>query len=194
MRASLLFPYAEGVKFQQAVVEKLGAGAFSKVYKEPPESSQQVLHPEQYLAGRRPVAVELPPVANRKEWRVLTEGSAGEFDHSILLKQYLGAEEAGKISPAWRGGEVQLLEHRRDQRIVLLYGSEWDTPESARKMFAAYLQVLRAKWKSTVLKEETENVITGTGDDGYFRLSISGTRVTSAEGLASLSQMGTGDS
>jgi hypothetical protein len=167
------------------VVQKLGNAAFSKVYKTPPASSQHILHPEKYLAGEQPVEVDLPSIVKRKEWRTLTEGTVGEFDHAVLIEQYLGKEKSEELGPAWRGGQLEILENRKHKRIALLYASEWDTPENARKMFDAYRTVLEGKWKTVNPEEESESIFAGTGDDGYFRVTLDGTRIASVEGFAS---------
>src|SRR4051794_24503592 len=57
LRASLLFPYMQGLRFQQAVQLKLGKAGFSEVFRNPPANSQQILHPEKYLTGLRAVDV-----------------------------------------------------------------------------------------------------------------------------------------
>ena len=51
IRESLVFPYAEGLAFQDAVFRKLGKEAFSEVFLRPPLSSGQILHPERYSLG-----------------------------------------------------------------------------------------------------------------------------------------------
>ena len=66
MRESLLFPYSRGMIFQHHVVQKLGTAGFTEVFRRPPVSSQQILHPEKYLQGVAPTTPVLPkyPVAN----------------------------------------------------------------------------------------------------------------------------------
>ena len=47
----------------------------------------------------------------------------------------------------------------------------------------AYRQVLQGKWKQMQIVTDTPDSLTGTGDDGDFRVTIAGSRVTSIEGL-----------
>ena len=49
IRQALVFPYAEGLSFQDAVFQKLGREAFSEVFLHPPANSGQILHPERYF-------------------------------------------------------------------------------------------------------------------------------------------------
>jgi hypothetical protein len=50
-------------------------------------------------------------------------------------------------------------------------------------MFDAYRQVLQGKWKKMQIVTDAHESLTGTGDDGDFRVTIDGSRVTSIEGL-----------
>src|SRR5438552_15647735 len=45
LRETLVFPYTEGGKFLNAVYSKMGKAAFAEVFRHPPNSSQQILHP-----------------------------------------------------------------------------------------------------------------------------------------------------
>ena len=51
IRESLTFPYTEGMRFQDAVYRELGPAAFERVFRDPPRSTQHIMHPETYLAG-----------------------------------------------------------------------------------------------------------------------------------------------
>ena len=187
IRASLMFPYMDGLRFQNALVAKLDTNAFSKPFKNPPSTTQQILHPDKYLAGVMAVEPVLPKLTSPKEWNVLAEGTVGEFDHSILLEQYVNKEEAASISPKWRGGSFAICENKRDKRTVLLYASEWEDEKSAQAVFADYQRVLQGKWKKFDVKSRTPSRISGSGDDGEFVVFVSGNRVLAAEGLESLS-------
>jgi hypothetical protein len=185
MRASLIFPYNQGLKFQHAVLQKLGNEAFSQVFTQPPVSTQQILHPEKYFAKVEPVHVELPVLPNPRHWKTILDATVGEFDHSILLEQYLTKEEAGAIAPHWRGGRLALAENKAGKNVALLYASEWDDAASARRMFAAYRQVLKGKWKQLKVTSESATSFSGTGDVGPFIVTLNGTHLTSLEGAES---------
>ncbi|MBM3813663.1 MAG: hypothetical protein FJW20_18720 [Acidimicrobiia bacterium] len=180
MRESLIFPYARGMVFQQAVVRKLGKEGFSEVFRRPPLTTRHILHPETWFAGEKPVDLEVP---KRKGYRVLSDGTIGEFDHSILFRQY--ANEEASLAESWRGGEYALYEDKKNKRIALAYASGWDTPESASRAMKLWRRVLQGKWKTFEVASESATEISGRGDDGYFRLTVNGSTLTSMEGLES---------
>ncbi|MGH9628465.1 MAG: hypothetical protein ACRD7E_09025, partial [Bryobacteraceae bacterium] len=185
LKASLLFPYKQGLQFHQSIVEKMGSKAFAEVFRNPPATTQQVLHPEKYLHELKPTVPELPLVPGASRYSTLIEGTLGEFDHSVLLEQYLSKDESRQLAPKWRGGVFELLEHKKNKRSVLRYASIWEDRESAEKMFAAYKAILKGKWKNMRIAAETGDSLSGEGDDGYFYLRLAGTTVSSVEGLES---------
>lgn len=189
IRASLLFPYKEGFRFQHALIQKLGEAAFTRIFKEAPLSTQQVLHPESYLAGVRPTDPALPELANAINYKDLTRSTVGEFDHSILLEQYVGKEQSAGLAPKWRGGSLGLVEHKSQKHIVLLYASEWQDEASARSFFEAYQQVLTKKNKDTRVDTRSANQFTGTTPGGVFHVSLHGAHVAAVEGMKSIAEL-----
>ena len=182
LRESLVFPYAQGMAFQQAVVLKLGQPAFAEVFRRPPASTQQVLHPEKYFARAAPRPVKLPRPAGR-QYKVSAEGNLGEFDHSILLRQFASDQQAAALAPRWTGDGYRLYEHKRDRSAVLAYASCWESEAAAREFFAAWKQVLAGKWKGFQIVEETVLAVTGSGGGGKFEARLEGLCMSSIEGL-----------
>ncbi|MCL6508215.1 MAG: hypothetical protein K6T59_14455, partial [Bryobacteraceae bacterium] len=123
LRESLLFPYSKGMLFQHAVVERYGKEAFAFVFRNPPTTTQQILHPEAYFEPGKPSVPVLPRLATERQYRELTAGTIGELDHWILLRQYVSDEVAETVAPQWRGGRYRLLQNKKSGRLVLLYAS-----------------------------------------------------------------------
>jgi hypothetical protein len=184
LRRTLVFPYTQGMLFQHAVVQKMGQAGFAEVFRRAPVSTQQILHPEKYFDDVKPAHPELPKLLRNRGYKRLIEGTVGELDHSILLAQYLTEQRAHDIAPHWRGGAYALHENKRERRVVLAYASEWEDAGSARRFFESYQDVLRKKWRAMEVKQSNESLFAGHSDDGYFRVRLDGSVVTSLEGLA----------
>jgi hypothetical protein len=182
LRQTLVFPYSQGLLFQNAVYERMKQKAFEEVFRRPPLSTQQILHPETYFSGLQPARPALPQLPDAHGYKRIAEGTVGELDHSILLEQYAGAEESKAVSPHWRGGAYALLERRSPERVVLLYAVQWDDAESAARYFRLYRKVLEKKWKNLRIESESATMLSGAGDDGHFLVQLSGNVVTSLEG------------
>jgi len=183
LRRTLVFPYTQGMLFQNAVVEKVDEGAFARVFQHPPVSTQQILHPEKYFAGVQPAVPVLPRFSGRHGYKRLAEGTMGELDHSVLIEQFLDKDRAAEIAPHWRGGLYALDENKTEKRVVLAYASEWDDAGWARQFFEAYQNVLRKKWRKIDVQSSNDATFTGQGDDGYFKVRLDGAVVRSLEGL-----------
>lgn len=183
VRESLLFPYSEGTSFFDAVYKKEGRKAFEGVFEDPPVDSSQILHPDRYFDHVKELKPELPkPPAFAPRYEI-SEGSVGEFDHRVLLQQYLGAKESQALSPHLRGGQFKIIGTGKAHHPVLLYVSEWDSPGNASEFFVDYEKVLGSKWKHCDVSTARAGVYAGQGDNGFFVTRLKGNTVTSIEGL-----------
>jgi hypothetical protein len=181
LQETFLFPYSQGMLFQSKVIEKLGKTGYSEVFKRPPTTTQQILHPELYLADRQPPILSLPPGKFRDP--VLTDGTLGELDHQILLRQFK-VKEWADIAAGWSACRYRVLEDKRRTRNSLLYISQWQDDEAARKFFSAYRKsILPVKLKKATFRQDADGLVTGRADDGYFRMERRGREVTVLEGL-----------
>ena len=190
IRESLTFPYTDGMRFQDAVYRELGPAAFERVFRDPPRSTQHIMHPQTYLTGRMPTMPALPRLEDAvgkeaRHFRILADGDVGEFDYSVMLRQYIGETEGRDAASHWRGGVYRLYEHKQAKYPVLAHSSEWDSPEAARVFFDLYQRVLRAKWKKFEIASSSPGLVTGTGDNGRFSLRLDGAIVHSVEGIQS---------
>jgi hypothetical protein len=182
LRQTLIFPYTKGMLFQDAVLHRNNVQGFAEVFRHPPLSTQQILHPNDYFSGLKPADPPLPK-PRLPGYKGLVGGSLGELEHQILLEQYAGKDTAADLGPHWRGCNFELTENKKAARVVLLYASQWDNENSARRYFAAYRQAMGKKWKTMTVASDTPDRVTGTGDDGRFVLERHGTIVTTVEGM-----------
>jgi len=185
LRESLVFPYTTGMLFQNAIYEKLGKGSFSEVFRHPPQSTRQIIHPELYLDHERPDVPALPVVPGVKQYHKVGDGTLGEFDFRVLLEQYAGKDESGALSPHATGGMYELLEGKHDHHPVLAFAANWDTPDSAARFLRDYRKVLEGKSKNCEFDGETATELSGHNGYGYFRVRLDGKRFEAVEGLPS---------
>jgi hypothetical protein len=180
IRENLIFPYSAGERFQDAVYERQQQAALSVVFRLPPLSSQQVLHPDKYFSHTLPAPPALP--RDPKGVKRFAEGVMGELDHSVLLRQYTTLDDAQDVAPKLSGSQYRLLEGRKSKRIELVYASAWVDAATAQRFFRLYRKILEGKWKKLQIASETDSVLTGEGDDGWFRVNLEGNIVRSTEG------------
>lgn len=151
IRDELLFPYLAGTSFSQQFLKAHDGWAdLHLLFMNPPMSTQQILHPELYLTGVKPAAVTLPEwngVAPG-DWKLLEENVLGEFGLGEVLKEFLGADRAEMISPAWTGDRYALFEAQKTKETPLVLRLVLDNAESAARFFGQYSEALELKYKT----------------------------------------------
>jgi hypothetical protein len=187
-RESLVFPYTQGLRFTDAVYRKLGQKAFEEVFDRPPASTQNIMHPDTYLADKRPVMEHMPDLKEEigkdaSHFSLLTEGDLGEFDISILLRQFASEKDAAEQSPHLQGAGFRLWENKTTKAGLLLHRTEWDSPETARRFFELYRGVLKRKSKTFEIAGDGLDSFHGMGDLGKFEAHLNGNVVQVLEGL-----------
>lgn len=183
IQESLLFPYTEGTLFFDAVYHKMGKPAFSAVFVQAPADTAQIIHPERYFAHLSATKPDMPKLFPTNQVKEITEGTMGEFDHRMLLRQYISQAEAERLSSHLRGGQFEVLGIGHERRPMLEYVSEWDTAEHAAEFFRDYQKILRAKWRNCHPTGVTRTSFAGSADNGYFVTRLVDHTVTSVEGL-----------
>src|SRR4029079_12704257 len=58
LRDQLVLPYTTGLDFTRFLFRAGGWARGKKAWDRPPQSTEQVLHPEKYVAGERPISVD----------------------------------------------------------------------------------------------------------------------------------------
>jgi hypothetical protein len=150
IRDELVFPYLAGTTFsQQFLKAHQGWQDLSLVFKNPPVSTQQIIHPDLYLSGVNPVKITLP---NWKgvvpaDWKLLEENVMGEFGLGEILKQFLGQEAADAVSSAWTGDRYAVFENSRTKTTPLVLRLALDNADDAARVFGRYSEALELKFK-----------------------------------------------
>ena len=126
LHKGLEFPYVAGPSFVTALQLKGGQARLDAAFKSPPVTTEQVIHPEKFLAGEGPVAVKVPGDAVLGPgWKPVHADSFGEF----FLRTWLEAEGAGAASStaaAGWGGDAFRLYASADGTYALAGVIVWD--------------------------------------------------------------------
>jgi hypothetical protein len=178
LRESMMFPYTQGLTFQEAIYRQQGRAGLAAVFLRPPVSTHQIFHPEAYGEGRVPVKLTLPGAG--KPWARILDGDFGEFDHRALLATFYDANTAARVGPGWRGGAFSLYEAPRGG-VMLIYASEWESPEAAATFLTLYRGVLEKKLPKMKMTQETGDRFVGVDGNEGVELWRDGARVFSRE-------------
>jgi hypothetical protein len=158
VRTELLFPYIDGFNFVRQAYRQAGNNyaALDDLFKNPPESTAQLLHPEKYRNHVHPVEVYLDDIADRlgPDWRKVGSGVLGELDTRVVLEQG-GTDhgEAARTASGWSGDAWQVVEN--DGRAAIIVKSTWETPDAARSFFSAYSRALASRFDSALVEDSS---------------------------------------
>lgn len=133
LQASLIFPYVQGARFVAALYQNGGWDAINKAYANPPRSSEQVIHPDRYLAGDDPKSVTLPDITKTLggSWTVAESGVMGEFDLLFFLAPGIGSRDAAVAAEGWGGDQFLLLKNSSTGKYALAALTRWDSEQDA---------------------------------------------------------------
>ena len=148
IRDELLFPYLAGTGFTQEFLKAhSGWKDIHLVFENPPVSTQQILHPDLYLNGTKPVAVTLPTWKGvvPDNWKLLEENTMGEFGVGEILKQFRKDNSEDPLTTAWKGDRYAVFEDAKSKTTPLVFRLVLDSPEDAARFFGQYSEALELK-------------------------------------------------
>ncbi|HEY6554144.1 MAG TPA: hypothetical protein VI669_12370, partial [Vicinamibacteria bacterium] len=134
VRDQLVRPYFVGRDLVSAIVARSGWEGVAAAWREPPQSTEQVLHLEKFVLREppRPVDVASSPAGGR----LVAEGVLGELLIQTLVD--------GAVAPAegWGGDRYAVWDVAG--RTLLIWRSVWDSETDAREFRIALQERLRA--------------------------------------------------
>jgi hypothetical protein len=160
---SLLFPYKDGLSFEQDVwMDKGQKAAFTGVLDRPPASSWEVMNPRVYEQGKQSPVLVLPdihPIVN-KLYKPYDIGQVGQLDLRILAQIFGGESAARELTPAWDGGiywagqklsAKTSAEQASTNSVALFYLSAWKSEGTANDFARMYADELGRKYSGVKL-------------------------------------------
>jgi len=140
LRETSLFPYQDGLAFVTRQLSAGGYAAVDAVFADPPDSTEQVLHPAKYAAREAPIAVSLPEdlaAGIGAGWSVAAEDTLGELILRIWLTGNGVAAAAARTATAGWGGDRLALLRGPGGAVAVFLETAWDTPADADEFAAA---------------------------------------------------------
>jgi len=180
----LIFPYFSGLTFSAAVMRNTGWAAVPGVFEKPPVSTQQILHPALYRAGKIPAAVALPPLDKLlgDNWSKLDENTMGEFGWKEVLKQFLDNDRAKSMAAAWDGDRYAIYEHKQTKKIILVARLNLDSEVHAARFHGQYSEALEKKYPQRSNLFRRPNFFSFDAPDGGVFLDCLGNECVTMEG------------
>jgi hypothetical protein len=138
LRETTLFPYQAGLTFVMGLIAGGGYTAVDAAFADPPDSTEQILHPEKYTAREKPISISpSATLASRlgSGWHAAAQDTLGELNLRIWLGQG-GVATANAAAAGWGGDRLVLLEGPAGQDVVVVE-TAWDSTADATEFAAA---------------------------------------------------------
>ncbi len=147
LTTELLLPYEEGLNFVVAVFKSGGWDAVNAAYANPPTTSEQILHPDKYLAGEgaQDVALDDASAALGDGWVDQWDTTAGEFYLREQLKTELPGDQANQAAAGWGGDHFRIYVDASGDLASAL-ALKWDTPADQAEYEDAYRAYATARF------------------------------------------------
>jgi hypothetical protein len=187
-KGAIDFPYVYGPVFLKTCLKEGGAKDLGWLFKNAPTTTQQILHPEDFMSGRRESEWAEPAELEQgflRGYSKFWEDSMGEYGLFLVLRQYLDDDKAWKAVDGWRGDRLRAYENpEKRQKVLMGYVLMKDTA-SAKLFFKSYGELLADKYG------KFKNLNSGDGverfdlpsDENQVYLERSGRRIVFLEGI-----------
>lgn len=141
LQALLIFPYISGLQFAHSLLLEDGYKRIDKAFGNPPKSTEEILHPEKYLAGTQDF-IDLEDHPPPKKVSTASDKSVysdryGEFFIATMLGTWLPAKRASDAASGWGGDRISLYALPSSSKKLLVWDLRWDTEKDAKEFFEA---------------------------------------------------------
>lgn len=156
IKNQMLFPYIKGMSFISNFLEKHSLKDLSLLYKNPPESSEQILHPEKYRKDKPHIKIIKTPIIF-EGWKYIYCNNVGEYALFVVLKENLPKEVSQKAADGWGGDFFCIIQ--KDNKQAVVFRSSWDNEKEAKEFYLALSQWLNFQDlpKDNILWQENKN-------------------------------------
>jgi hypothetical protein len=198
LRDQLVAPYVVGRDFARALQTQGGWDALRAAWSRPPDSTEQVLHPEKFFtreAPRRVALVWAPPggtlvnegVLGELLCRTLLAGADADDSPAPARPGLPGPDEVERAAAGWGGDLFRVWDVKG--HTLLVWRSEWDRPEDAREFADTLLRRFEAthgprkalngvpifardRWTLAVLAGRDQVTLVSSDDAGAFTTAL----------------------
>ncbi len=174
---TMIFPYLRGLIFCARLTNDGGWSALSDAYREPPLSTEQIIHPEKYRAKLdRPTRIDLGTLETGCGWHEVGRNVVGEMQLGVMLRRH-----GGKVAAAGWDGDRYAVFEGPNGRLGLVWLITWDSEADALEFAQGY-----ARFQATKLETDLpppEKLAEASRRGTVFALERRGADVAVVEGF-----------
>jgi hypothetical protein len=178
----MIFPYMRGMIFCASLTNQGGWKSINEAYEQPPQSTEQILHPEKYRdQPDPPTIIDLGKLDAGEGWNEVGRNVIGEMQMAILLRKHGGKP----IAAGWDGDRYVVFESK-DGKLGVVWLSTWDTETDAIDFARQYTRFQTTKMGEGVESPEVfPDVIRRPHEGTVYAVERRGKDVVVVEGFGS---------
>ena len=191
LRESLMFPYRSGLVFATSVQARGGWSAVSEAFSRPPQSTQQILHPELYFENKAPQKLAVPDVRRvlGSGWTLLEHDVNGEYGLGLVAGENGNVPEASAAAANWAGDRYAVFSGPKNA-VLVVQDSVWNDVAGAKRWRTAYARRTKLRFGGKVKEQKRGALgVWNAAPDGVW-LKQSGRRVVMIEGTVGAFNIG----
>ncbi len=163
--------YGYGARFIQSYLRQFNWNEISTIYKTPPVSMEEVMHPHKYvgreIAGENSLPVLKDSITVPEPWKKIHETTLGEFTLLLSLSSLLDKQLVDRSVSGWQDDRLMVYENDRGDRLIR-FVSSWDTIEDALEFADGQKQWFRKKYPGFTLEENKKGFFKGGQCDLFY--------------------------
>jgi len=132
-RATATWPVRRGATFAALLAASGGWQLLNAALRSPPQTTEQVLHIEKYVAGERAIEVRAPGAPDG--YLAVEHGRMGELQARYFLAECVATSRAEEAASGWGGDAFQIA--TQGPRSALLWSTVWDDERAAERFLDA---------------------------------------------------------
>jgi len=137
-----LFPYKYGRSFVRGLLEAGGWDMVNSALKNPPNTTEQILHPEKYLACEGFVVPDSPSLEGMG-WKRIKSDRMGEHFILTILSTSLSEERATEAAKGWNGDNLTL--YMDNDAFMIEWVIVWDSEQDATQFAGSFQELLEKR-------------------------------------------------
>ncbi|MEA3351837.1 MAG: hypothetical protein U9Q82_14570, partial [Chloroflexota bacterium] len=158
----LNFKYGDGYDFVEHFIDKWGWQMINIIYTKPPQTTEQIFHPQKYQVKEEPKTVPEPPLQAvlGDDWRLLVSDSLGELGTQMILAYsadrlaHIDPEVAVDAAAGWGGDRYRVFYRGTTHSNILVADWVWDHRREADEFFPAMQQYLDLHYRGKSVDHE----------------------------------------
>lgn len=140
IQRSLSAPYQDGLNFVFALRNRGGWAAVDAAWKDPPKTSEQILHLDKFDQREPALAVSVPQSPGAS-FRLVLHDTWGEQNLRLVFEEWLSSDKAKKAAAGWGGDRIAA--YQSDEQVAVAWHISADNEAEAREMSAALAEALK---------------------------------------------------